>query len=126
MRRMDILIEAVATLPPDAWGAVRARIAACGRAHFGKTEATARAWLSYHSLCMERYRDGALPEHWPEPTPQLMTMACDRMRTGGAPRAASAETCTGETERWTDRVRLGAPPPRPAAALARARDGSRA
>jgi hypothetical protein len=126
MRRMDMLIEAVATLPPDAWAAVRARIAACGRGNFGKTEATARAWLSYHGLCMERYRDGALPEHWPEPAPQLMTMACDRMRAGGAPRAASAEACAGEPERWTERAHLGTSPQRPAATLARARDGSRA
>ncbi len=126
MRRMDILIEAVATLPPDAWAAVRARIAATGRRQFGKTEATARAWLSYHSLCMEQYRDGGLPDHWPEPSPQLMTMACDRMRAGGAAQAASAEIGAGEADRWTDRVRLGAQLPRPAAAMARGWDGSRA
>lgn len=122
MRRMDILIEAVATLPPDAWEAVRTRIAAAGRSQFGKSQATARAWLNYHSLCMERYRDGSLPEHWPEPSPQLMTMACDRLRPGGASHAAS----DGEDDSLARTARLGVQQPRPAASMARAWERSRA
>ncbi len=106
--RMDLLIETIAALPPDAWEAVRARLPAGGR--LTKPHAFARAWLTYHALCMERYAAGAdLPALWPVPTPQLMTLACDHMPRSGLAAREPAEGGRRDAGAGLHRIARGAP-----------------
>ncbi len=74
---MDALTDAIAALPFDARTHVRERMSARQDRSALATHRVARVWLTYHGLCMERYAVGALPEHWPDPVPELLTQACD-------------------------------------------------